>query len=346
MKPVALAPNLVDHFYRGGDRIGRLRRITPTSDHQPEEWLGSTVSRADDPVAGLARTADGELLRDLVSAAPEAWIGPGFASARNAGDVGILFKLLDARQRLPIHVHPDRDFARRHLHCPYGKTEAWFILEAEPGSAVHLGWREGVDRRELDARRDAQDGEWMLAHMNRIEVTPGMGILVPAGTVHAIDGGIFLTEVQEPTDFSIVLEWSVTTSGREDSHLGLGFDAVMPAVSTEPLSADDLSALIARTDLTAVDTPLAGVLPPAADPFFRLLHAAPGRERSAEIPAGFAVVLVLDGDGRAVGQEGSLPLSSGAVLAVPHGFGPWRIEGDARVLIGAPGAGWPATLAG
>ncbi|MDQ1512761.1 MAG: mannose-6-phosphate isomerase, partial [Microbacteriaceae bacterium] len=341
---VELAPNLVDHFYRGGDRIGRLRGITPSSDRQPEEWLASTVSRADDPALGPARTVDGELLRDLVTAAPADWIGPDHASARDTGDVGILFKLLDARQRLPVHVHPDRDFALRHLGCPYGKTEAWFVLETEPGAAVHLGWSAAVDRRELEERRDAQDSEWMLSRMNRLEVEPGMGILVPAGTVHAIDAGIFLAEVQEPTDFSIVLEWSVTTSGREDSHLGLGFEAAMPAVSTSPLSAEQLAALVVRTDLRSVGMPAARVLPHAADPFFRLLHISPAFESAREVAPGFAVVLVLEGSGRLVGDGGSIALSAGAVFAVPHAFGAWRVEGDARVLVGAPGEGWPATL--
>src|SRR5690606_30639376 len=112
-----------------------------------------------------------------------------------------------------------------------------YVLDAEPGSAVYVGWKETVDRDELDRRRDAQDSEWMLDHLNRIPVRAGMGIVCPAGTAHAIGEGVFVAEVQEPTDFSILLEWSVTTSTREESHLDLGFDAVMPAVRTEATSA-------------------------------------------------------------------------------------------------------------
>lgn len=121
---------------------------------------------------------------------------------------------------------PDTGFSATHLDCPYGKTEAWYVLGTEPGAAVYLGWKTPVDRDELDRRRDAQDSAWLLDHMNRVEVHPGMGIFVPAGTVHAIDSGIFVAEVQEPTDFSILLEWSVTTSSRDESHLGVGFETV------------------------------------------------------------------------------------------------------------------------
>ncbi len=340
MKPLPLAPNLVDHFYRGGDRIARLRGIEQTSERQPEEWLGATVARADHGDVGLSRTVEGDLLRDLVAADPAGWVGPDHAAAASPSDVGILVKLLDARQRLPVHVHPTRGFAASHLGCPYGKTEAWFILDAEPGSAVHLGWREPVDPDELDRRRDAQDSEWMLARMNRIEVTPGMGILVPAATVHAIDAGIFLTEVQEPTDLSIVLEWSVTTSTREESHLGLGFETVMAAVSTQATTPAELEQLVLRSDPGRRDPRAVSLLPAPADPYFRLLQVGAG---GPELEPGFAVVLVLEGTGRLVGTR-SVEVSPGQVLAVPAAFGSWRLEGEARLLLATPGRGWPRTL--
>jgi len=186
MMPLVLAPNLIDHFYLGGDRIAALRGIQTTSARQPEEWLAATVSRADEEMIGLSRAESGELLRDLVSDNPASWTGPEHAAARNDGDVGILVKLLDAGQRLPVHAHPDRSFARSHLDCPYGKTESWLVLGSEPGAAVHLGWKTDIDGEELASRRDSQDGDWMLGHMNRVEVSPGMGILVRCrhGTRH------------------------------------------------------------------------------------------------------------------------------------------------------------------
>lgn len=339
MRPLALAPNPIDHFYRGGDRIAALRGFRQGNEFQPEEWLAATVTRAGEEPRGigLARTADGTLLRDLVEADPRAWIGSEHEHAWRAGDTGVLVKLLDARQRLPVHVHPQRDFARSHLDCPYGKTEAWYVLDAEPGAAFHLGWREPVDRDELDRRRDAQDSEWMLSRMHRIEARPGMGVLVPGGTVHAIDGGIFVAEIQEPTDQSILLEWSVTTVTRDDSHLGLGFDTVMDAVSTDALA--DPDALVRQAG-TAASGGLQPLLPDAADPFFRLHRAGPG----AEVDPGFAVLLAMR-DTVLEGDEGRLDVARGQVLAVPAAYGPWRVvHGDA--LVHRPGAGWPRTLAG
>jgi mannose-6-phosphate isomerase len=340
MKPVKLAPNLVDHFYAGGGKIASLRGIETTSDHQPEEWIAATVARADEWPIGLARTADGEVLRDLVAGDPESWVGADLPD----GDTGVLFKLLDAGQRLPVHVHPDRRFAAEHLDCPYGKTEAWFVLDASADAAVYLGWREAVDPDELARRREVQDGDWMLERMHRIDVAPGDGIVVPAGTVHAIGAGVFVAEVQEPTDLSIVLEWSVTTSGREDSHLGLGFDTVMPAVSHEALDPDRLAFLRTHVEPgTRAETPLS-CLAPEADPFFRLHLAAPTGRSTVQVEAGFAAAIVLNGRGSLEWGSSSIDVGPGDALALPTSLGPWTIAGDASLLVARPGVGWPETL--
>ncbi len=342
--PALLAPNPIEHFYRGGARIAALRGIEQVSDHQPEEWVGATVARFGEPHVGPARTQDGALLRDLVAADPEHWLGSGHVAGRvDDGDTGLLVKLLDAGQRLPVHVHPDRGFAGSHLACPYGKTEAWYVVAADADAAVHLGWTEDVDPDELARRRDAQDSVWMLERMHRLPVRPGDGILVPAGQPHAIGEGVFLVEVQEPTDFSIVLEWSVTTTGREDSHLELGFETAMAAVTHAALAAPaDLQVHVAD-ELTA-DQPLRA-LPEAADPFFRLDVLAPAGA-AVGLPAGFAVGVVLDGHGELVGADGAVAVTRGSTFVVPAATGDWALRGPARVAVARPGAGWPAALSG
>jgi mannose-6-phosphate isomerase len=327
VKPVALAPNLVEHYYAGGARIAALRGVETTSHHQPEEWIAATVSRADGSGAGLARTLEGDVLRDLVAADPVAWTG-----ADRGSDTGLLVKLLDAGQRLPVHLHPGRRFAADHLDCPYGKTEAWYVLDVDAGSSVHLGWREDVDRDEVARRRDAQDSDWMLDHLNRLEVRPGDGIVVPAGVPHSIGAGVFVAEVQEPTDFSVVLEWSITTSGPEDSHLGLGMDRALEALTVRATAPADLERLVLSADRRTGTS----VLPAEADPFFQLDLL----EGEGDVAAGFAAVVVLGGEGEIVTDDGSTTLTAGLVLAVPAAAGPWSLRGDATALVARPAASW------
>jgi mannose-6-phosphate isomerase len=232
-----------------------------------------------------------------------------------------------------VHVHPDRAFASSHLDCPYGKTEAWLVLDAEPGAAVHLGWDRDVDPADVVRARDAQDGEWMLARMHRVEVARGDGFLVPAGTPHAIGAGVFVAEAQEPTDFSILLEWSVTTSTREESHLGLGFDLAMQALEHAATSPERLAALTVHTDLDAASVPLTSLLAAEADPFFRIDLATD----RAQVEGGFAALVVLDGEGALVTSDGDRTLRRGETWAVPAAAGDWRLDGAVRLLVARPG---------
>jgi mannose-6-phosphate isomerase len=331
MRPVLMPPNIIDHFYRGGERIAAFRGVPAPSGRSPEEWLAATVHVAGRPDDGPSRLADGTLFADLVAADPAGWTG----APDRGSDVGILVKLLDAGQRLPVHVHPTRPFAREHLHSCYGKTEAWYILETHGDDpSVWVGFKADVDADELRKRVDAQDSDWLLDHMNKMSVRPGDGILVPAGAPHATGAGVFLIEVQEPTDFSILLEWSVTTAGRGDSHLGLGFGTVLPAVDHRAISAEPL---LCHVDPAATSRQLMKALPAASDAYFQLDLAAPAGGEPIIVPHGFAVAIVLSGNGTLAGQA----MEKGEIYAIPDGLGDWSLQGSVRVVLCRPSSDWP-----
>ncbi len=344
-RPLVLPPNVFDHFYRGGARIAALRGSDPGQGFRPEEWLAATIARDGGGDLGLSRTGDGELLRDLVAGDPDGWLGGAGAWP---GDTGVLVKLLDAAQRLPVHVHPTRSFARSHLNCPYGKTEAWYVLAADgtgaDAASVWLGWQADVDPAALAAAVERQDSTWMLERMNRVQVAPGDGILVPAGTAHAIGAGVFVIEVQEPTDFSVLLEWSVTTSGPEDSHLGLGWDRALTALQHTATDPQELASLIRHSDPAGRSARVGSAYPAAADPFFRLQLAAPAGGSVVEFAAGYGVVVVLSGVGAMTGADAEIAVQGGEVLVVPAAFGAWQCRGAVRMAVARPGAGWPGAL--
>lgn len=335
MQPQLLPPNVVPHWYAGGPTLSAWRGLPPVGDRSPEEWVGATVARFGEPDLGPARLADGGLLRDAVLADPVGWLG---RDDGEPGDTGVLVKLLDAGQRLPVHVHPTRAYATSHLGCVYGKTEAWYVLEAADDAAVWVGWRHDVDPARIAALVDAQDAEAMLALMHRVPVRPGDGVLVPGGTPHAIGAGVFLVEAQEPTDQSILLERTNTTASDAEAFLGLDRHVALSVVDAAATA--DVSRL---TRHTAESDGLVAVLPEEATPFFRMELLAPG----AHVEAGFAVAVVLRGSGGlASAHGGRLDLTRGQTLVVPAAAGSWGVDGDVRLLVCRPGSTWPPTAEG
>ena len=305
MRARQLISTRVRRFYRGGALLGRLHGETEGDSFAPEEWIGSTT-RARNPDGaeeeGLARLADGRLLRDAVEADPLAWLGEPHVH-RFGSSTGLLLKLLDAAERLPVHAHPDRRFAQEHLDSQFGKTEAWIVLATREESAeVWVGLREEVEpRRYLEWIRD-QDVERLLSSLNALSVRAGDVVFVPAGVPHAIGPGILLAELQEPTDFSLLCEWRGFPIEPEDSHLGLGWELAVGALDLRP------------------HQPVRE-LPPEATAFF-------WADREFDAPGRFAVLLVLAGEGVVDG----IPAGPGDAFAVPASADRVEVEGELDLL--------------
>jgi mannose-6-phosphate isomerase len=303
VQPRRLSPTRVYRFYRGGLLIDRMRGENGADTDFPEDWVGSVTQASnpgrDEPRAGLSQLDDGSLLRDAVAADPTGWLGPDAAR----GSTGVLVKLLDAAERLPVHFHPDRAFAGEHFGSGFGKTEAWIVLATRAEqSEVWIGMRERVDRETYRGWIDRQDRERLLESLHRVPVRTGDVIFVPAGTPHAIGAGALIAELQEPTDFSIVCEWEGYPIAAEDSHLGLGWDVAIEALALEP------------------QEPVLG-LPDEARAFF-------WADERAEPAGRFAVWIVLDGSGTISAQAAR----RGDCFAVPAAADRIDVDGDLRVL--------------
>jgi mannose-6-phosphate isomerase len=314
MKPFTLPPNVLRHFYAGGERIAALRGLAP-QDHTPEEWLGAANTTFDGS-RGLSALPDGTLVRDAIEADPEAFLGPEHV-ARFGTDPALLVKLLDAGQRLPVHFHPDREFAGRELGLEHGKTEAWLIVEADPGASVWVGFSRAVGLDEVRGWMVAQDSAAMLAAMRELPVAAGDAIFVPAGAPHAIGAGILMVEVQEPTDLSVLLEWEGFELTEDEGHLELGWDVALQALDRSAWDSSRVGALRGPGSGRSL-------LPAAAESWFRAERARGGDE----LDAGFCVVVGLSGAG-ALGGE---PLERGTVLLVPYAAGPLSVSGDVRAI--------------
>jgi mannose-6-phosphate isomerase len=310
MIPLSLPANQpADRFYAGGRQIAGFRGTGPAASHEPEDWVASTTAVFGQEPVGLTVLPDGVALRDAVAADPVAWLGEAHVAAFGS-DPNLLVKLLDAGQRLPVHVHPDVPFAAEHLGLGHGKTEAWVVLEP---ARVHLGFTRPVGADELAGWVAAQDSDAMLGAMHVLDLAAGDAVLVPAGLPHAIGEGAFVVELQEPTDLSILMEWSgFEIDGATNGHLGLGFDVALGAVDRRGWTADEIAALRTATS--------SGDLLPDAAPFFRAERWTGPRV----LDPGLAVVVVTAGSG----TLGGVRVRRGETVLLPAAAGPVTVEGD------------------
>ena len=274
-----LQPNRVRRTYLGGGRLDRFTGFSPAADGalRPEDWMASTVTAFNGTVEiegeGLGRLADGRLVKDAIGALP------------------ILVKLLDSDERLVIQAHPTVSFAKARMNSPVGKTECWYFLPGTaPDACVYLGFRPGITREKWIAAFEAQAG--MVEMLHRIPVAPGDFVFVDGGVPHAIGGGCFMVELQEPSDLMVVAE-RFTPSGREipekKLHGGLGLDGMFDVYSYEGLSFDEICARYVRR---GVRGRILG--PELTDKFSEWLLA--GRD-VLELPRDRGVAVVTGGEG-------------------------------------------------
>ena len=197
---------------------------------------------------GLGRLADGRLVKDVVGSLP------------------ILVKLLDSDERLVIQAHPTVPFAKARMNSPVGKTECWYFLPGTaPDACVYLGFKPGITREkwvaafnETNNRPIDQSNNSLLSWLHRIPVKPGDFVFVDGGVPHAIGGGCFMIELQEPSDLMVVAE-RFTPSGREipekKLHGGLGFEGMFDVYAYEGLAFDEICARYVRRGGAAPQSP-------------------------------------------------------------------------------------------
>ena len=170
-------------------------------------------------------------LKDVVEALPEEMVGARFAE-RLGPITGVLVKLLSPAGQVPLHAHPTRDWARQHLGSPFGKTEAWILLDtpgdgAEPAYAG-IGFAPGIDRDWFADAVRRHDNAAIRGSLHRTDVQPGEVYVAHAGVPHYLGPRISFIEVQEPSDHIVIPE----TSGDDDAGatMGLGWDLALDMI--------------------------------------------------------------------------------------------------------------------
>ena len=240
MHPLLLEPVYRRYLWGGRRFVTGLGRDLPPGDDFAESW--ELVDRpgqggGDQSVVAAGPLAD-RTLGDLVRGHGGALLG------RHAGwaTFPLLFKFLDARRDLSVQVHPDDARAARLVPPDRGKTEAWYVIDAEPGSRIYAGLEPGIGKREL---ADAIRAGTCATVLHSFEARPGDCIFIPAGTVHAIGAGLLVAEIQQSSDITYRLfDWNRTGPDGKPRplHVDAGVEAVThfgPVVPVRPQDTAD-----------------------------------------------------------------------------------------------------------
>ena len=189
-EPIFLQGICKDYLW-GGNRLREEYGKKSDADKIAESW---ELACHKDGSSILTTGADaGKNLREYLDEH-----GTGFLGTNCAGctTVPVLIKLIDAKQDLSIQVHPDDDYAMRVEGEP-GKTEMWYVIDADEGASLIYGFQHEVTEEIL---RKAVETGTLDKHLQKVPVHKGDTYFVPAGTVHGIGKGILVAEIQESSN--------------------------------------------------------------------------------------------------------------------------------------------------
>jgi mannose-6-phosphate isomerase len=233
-EPLRFEPFLQPRVW-GGARLPNMVGTTAGPEPIGEAWLAS-----DHPVHRSV-VADGRhkgrSLRQLMLDRADELVGAG-----GDGQFPWLVKLLDCHELLSVQVHPDPAAVARLVPEEGSKTEAWFVLDALPGARVWAGLKAGVDEKRF--RAALADGT-AADCLHTFAPKRGDCVFLPAGTVHAVGGGVLMAEIQETSDVTFRLyDWDrVDAQGRgRQLHLDEALASIhWDAGPVEPISVGDVN---------------------------------------------------------------------------------------------------------
>ncbi len=200
-KPFKLQPVLKEKIWGGRKLETILGKKLPPGKYG-ESWEASTHPNGTNLI--ISGELQGLPLDKAIEKYPKELLGKAVI-AQGHTTLPVLIKFIDATDKLSVQVHPDDQYALKHEN-DRGKTEMWYILHAEEKAQLIYGLKEGTTREKL---KEAIDNNAIEEHLRYVNIKKGDLLFVPAGTVHAILGGVLILEIQESSDSTYRLyDWN------------------------------------------------------------------------------------------------------------------------------------------
>lgn len=305
--PLLLSPVTKDYLW-GGTRLKTEYGFESAQEKVAEGWM--LTSRKD----GVNRVLNGCYAGEGLDTVLKAW---GVAEP-----FPLLIKLIDAQDRLSVQVHPDDAYAWEH-EGEYGKTEMWYVVDAEPNATLAYGFTRELTRDEL---RERIQNDTLHEVIRYVPVKAGDALFIPAGMLHAIGKGILIAEVQQNsnTTYRVSDYGRVGADGKpRELHVDKAVD-VMTLLPSVPSTNDRAAVRRYGTERVLADCA-----------YFKAVHLCLNGEKPLDGMATFVSVLVLDGTAELISDTETLFLNKGDSVLVPQGCIA-TLRGKATVLLSSP----------
>lgn len=308
--PLFLTPVFQERIW-GGQKLKNLFGYSIPYERTGECWAVSAHPNGQSIIKN--GPYEGKTLGELWTSQPELF--------RSQSTVfPLLTKILDASDDLSVQVHPDDEYAGKHENGELGKTECWYIVEADPGAEIIYG-HEAATKEQLIQM--VENGQWD-EFLTKVPVKAGDFFYVPSGTIHAIGKGIVILETQQSSDTT----YRVYDYDRKDKdgnsrelHLEKAID-----VTTVPQSYQPQEYKVAQREGLSVTTFV-------SNSFFTVAKWNISSLTNFQAQSRYIICSVLDGQGQLVIQNETYPLSKGDHFILPADFGPYQMDGQLELII-------------
>lgn len=219
--PLVFEPILKERIW-GGTKLKTVFNKPITSEITGESWELSTVP------GDISKIANGEYkgksLSELIAQFPTEILG-ATAHEKFGTEFPLLFKFIDAKDDLSIQVHPNDELAKKR-HNSFGKTEMWYVMQADEGARIVVGFKEKSSQEEY---LQNLENKTLLSILKEVPVKKGDVFFLETGTIHAIGAGIVIAEIQQTSDITYrVYDWDrVDAEGKSrELHIDLALEAI------------------------------------------------------------------------------------------------------------------------
>jgi len=307
--PFKLTPTYRDYVWGG-------KRLRPEAAITAEAWV---VYEEDQVAEGVYI---GKTLAEVAELEGEALLGSQVV-AQTGKRFPLLIKLLDCARWLSLQVHPNDEQAEK-LAGPgfFGKTEAWYVVEADDAAQLLSGFRPGVTREDI---HDAVGNKAILDLVESRNVKAGDTIFIAPGTIHALGPGLLIYEVQQTSDLTYrVYDWERPVTGTRILHIQESISVLDPEAGGNVIPTDPNPAASGRRELVSCK--------------YFTLELVAGRSRSIPIDIqgeSFSALTTLNGSITVQGGEWSYKLEALETLLIPAVCGKYQVifSNEASVLL-------------